>query len=69
MQDVCAEMGDETLTDAAFGKNHACVEHGCGGPMNAMDCDTKDVVSTDMKNYPTSFQGMCDTKPYFERYG
>ena len=32
--------------------------------------DTRDVVSIDMKAcYPASFQGMGETKPYFERFG
>ena len=35
-----------------------------------MDYDTRDVDSIDMKAcYPTSFQGMGEAKPYFERFG
>ena len=38
--------------------------------VDSMDYDTRDVVSIDMKAcYPASFQGMGETKPYFERFG
>ncbi|MEW8688775.1 MAG: hypothetical protein AB2556_23405 [Candidatus Thiodiazotropha sp.] len=35
-----------------------------------MNYDTREVVSIDMKAcYPSSFQGMGEAKPYFERFG
>ncbi|MEW8688341.1 MAG: hypothetical protein AB2556_21220 [Candidatus Thiodiazotropha sp.] len=48
----------------------ASMEHGHGGLWNSRGCDTREVVSIDMKAcYPASFQGMGEAKPYFERIG
>ena len=48
----------------------ACVEHGHGGLWNSMGYDTREVTSINMKACcPTSFQGMGEAKPYFERFG
>ena len=48
----------------------ACVEHGHGGLWNSMECDTRDIVSIDIKTcYPASFQGLGEAKPYFEIFG
>ena len=46
------------------------MEHRLGGLWNSIDYDTMDDVSLYMKAcYPASFQGMGETKPYFERFG
>ena len=48
----------------------ACVEHGHGSLWNSIDYNMREVTSIDMKAcYPASFQGMGETKPYFEWFG
>ncbi|MEW8686503.1 MAG: hypothetical protein AB2556_11885 [Candidatus Thiodiazotropha sp.] len=82
---ICAKLGNPELAERAFSKNHAgsimakerngwkptpCVQHGHGGLWNSMGYNTREVVSIDMKAcYPASFQGMDESKPYFERFG
>ncbi|MEW8689049.1 MAG: hypothetical protein AB2556_24785 [Candidatus Thiodiazotropha sp.] len=46
------------------------MKHDHDGLWNSMGCDARKVVSIDMKAcYPASFQGMGETKPFFERFG
>lgn len=48
----------------------ACVEHAHGGLWNALNYDTRDVVSIDMRScYPASFRGHGEASPWFKRFG